>query len=346
MTKTAAPSDDRPPMVVITGPTASGKSGLALALAEAFDGVVINADSMQVYRELRILTARPGADALARAPHRLYGVLPGREPCSAGRWREMALDEIAAARTEGRLPLVVGGTGLYLRALAEGLAPVPNLPEAVREAARARHADLGGAAFHAELAARDPIMAARLEPGDSQRLIRAWEVLEATGRSLADWQAPSGDGADGAPDGPGPDGAPDGAEPDGTPAPTRLLRLVCLPPRPALYAACDARLRAMVENGALEEVRALRALGLDPRLPVMKALGVRELGRHLDGTLSLDDAIAQTRQATRNYAKRQMTWLRTQTAPDGPRAVTLNEQYSKSLDPKIFTIIRRFLLTG
>ena len=164
-TETAAPSDGRPPMVVITGPTAGGKSGLALALAEAFDGVVINADSMQVYRELRILTARPGADALARAPHRLYGVLPGREPCSAGRWREMALDEIAAARTEGRLPLVVGGTGLYLRALAEGLAPVPNLPEAVREAARARHADLGGAAFHAELAARDPVMAARLEPG-------------------------------------------------------------------------------------------------------------------------------------------------------------------------------------
>ncbi len=334
MTETAKPSDDRPPMVVITGPTAGGKSGLALALAEAFDGVVINADSMQVYRELRILTARPGADALARAPHRLYGVLPGREPCSAGRWREMALDEIAAARSEGRLPLVVGGTGLYLRALAEGLAPVPSVPEAVREAARARHADLGGAAFHAELAARDPVMAARLEPGDSQRLIRAWEVLEATGRSLADWQARSGDGPDGAP--------------DGTPAaaPTRILRLVCLPPRPALYAACDARLRAMVENGALEEVRRLRALGLDPRLPVMKALGVRELGRHLDGASSLDDAIAQAQQATRNYAKRQMTWLRTQTPPDGPRTVTLNEQYSKSLDPKIFTIIRRFLLTG
>ena len=330
MTETAKPSDDRPPMVVITGPTAGGKSGLALALAEAFDGVVINADSMQVYRELRILTARPGADALARAPHRLYGVLPGRAPCSAGRWREMALDEVAAARTEGRLALVVGGTGLYLRALVEGLAPVPSVPETVRDAARARHADLGGAAFHAELAARDPVMAARLEPGDSQRLIRAWEVLEATGRSLADWQARSGGGPDGAPDG----------------APARILRLVCLPPRPALYAACDARLRAMVENGALEEVRTLRALGLDPRLPVMKALGVRELGRHLDGALSLDDAIAQAQQATRNYAKRQMTWLRTQTPPDGLRAVTLNEQYSKSLDPKIFTIIRRFLLTG
>ena len=324
-TATATPSDDRPPMVVITGPTAGGKSGLALALAEAFDGVVINADSMQVYRELRILTARPGADALARAPHRLYGVLPGREPCSAGRWREMALDQVAAARGAGRLPLVVGGTGLYLRALVEGLAPVPSVPEALREAARARHADLGGAAFHAELAARDPVIAARLEPGDSQRLIRAWEVLEATGRSLADWQARGGGPSDG--------------------APARILRFVCLPPRPVLYAACDARLRAMVENGALEELRALRALDLDPRLPVMKALGVRELGRHLDGALSLDDAIARAQQATRNYAKRQMTWLRTQTAPGGARAVTLNEQYSKSLDPEIFAIIRRFLLT-
>jgi tRNA dimethylallyltransferase len=347
MTETAQPSDERPPMVVITGPTAGGKSGLALALAEAFDGVIINADSMQVYRELRILTARPGAEALARAPHRLYGVLPGREPCSAGRWREMALDEVAAARSEGRLPLVVGGTGLYLRALAEGLAPVPSVPEAVRDAARALYDKLGGAAFHAELAARDPVMAARLEPGDSQRLIRAWEVLEATGRSLADWQAPGGDrGGSGDRAGTGLAGAAPAAAAALAPAPARILRLVCLPPRPALYAACDARLRAMVENGALEEVRALRALDLDPRLPVMKALGVRELGRHLDGALSLDDAIAQTQQATRNYAKRQMTWLRTQTAPDGPRAVTLNEQYSKSLDPKIFPIIRRFLLTG
>ncbi len=320
------PELDAPsPVVIVTGPTASGKSGLALELAEAFDGVVINADSMQIYRELEILTARPGAEALARAPHRLYGALSGDERCSAGRWRALALAEIAAARAAGKLPLVVGGTGLYLRALIEGLAEVPEVPAAVRKAAEARHRELGGTGLHAALAARDPAMAARLEPGDSQRLIRAWEVLEATGRSLAEWQAE--------------------AVPDGDAARYRFLRLVRLPPRDQLYAACDARFGAMIEAGALEEVRALRALGLDPKLPVMRALGVRELGRHLDGALSLDEAVAQGQQATRNYAKRQMTWLRTQTAPDSVRTVTLGEQYSKSLDPEIFAIIRRFLLT-
>ncbi len=313
-----------PPVVIVTGPTAGGKSGLALELAEAFDGVVINADSMQVYRELEILTARPGPAALARAPHRLYGTLPGHQRCSAGRWRVLALAEIAAARAAGKLPLVVGGTGLYLRALIEGLAEVPEVPAAVRAAAEARHRELGGTGLHAELAARDPAMAARLEPGDSQRLIRAWEVLEATGRSLAAWQA---------------EGAKAGA------ATCRFLRLVRLPPRGALYAACDARFCAMIERGALEEVRALRERGLDPRLPVMRALGLRELGRHLDGALSLDAAVARAQQATRNYAKRQMTWLRTQAPPESVRTMILDEQYSKSIDPEIFANIRRFLLT-
>ena len=325
MTETVQPSDDRPPMIVITGPTAGGKSGLALALAEAFDGVIINADSMQVYRELRILTARPGAETLARAPHRLYGVLPGREPCSAGRWRALALAEIAAARAAGKLALLVGGTGLYLRALIEGLAEVPEVPAAVREAAEARHRDLGGPGFYGELAARDPAMAARLKPSDRQRLIRAWEVLEATGRSLAEWQAE--------------------AVVQGDAAHYRFLRLVCLQPRDQIYAACDARFDAMIQAGALEEVRSLRALGLDPRLPVMRALGVRELGRHLDGADSLEAAVRQAQQATRNYAKRQMTWLRTQAPPDSVRTVVLDEQHSKSIGPKIFANIRRFLLT-
>jgi tRNA dimethylallyltransferase len=322
----AAQTRERPPIVIVTGPTAGGKSGLALALAEAFDGVVINGDSMQIYRELRVLTARPGAEALARAPHRLYGVLPGSEACSAGRWCALALEEITAARAAGRLPLVVGGTGLYLRALAMGLARVPRVSQELRAAARRRHQELGAAAFHAALAARDPVMAARLEPGDSQRLIRAWEVLEATGRSLADWQAQAGAGCE--------------------PAPARILRLVCLPPRAQLYAACDARFRAMVENGALHEVRVLMGLGLEPRLPIMRALGVKELGLHLEGALTLEDAIARAQQATRNYAKRQMTWLRTQTPQDRAQVEILIEQYSKSLDPKIFANIRRFLLTG
>ncbi len=313
------------PVVIVTGPTAGGKSGLALALAEAFDGVVINADSMQVYRELETLTARPGPAAQARAPHRLYGTLAGHERCSAGRWRALALAEIATAHAAGKLPLVVGGTGLYLRALVEGLAEVPEVPAALREAAEARHRELGGPGMHAELAVRDPEMAARLEPGDSQRLIRAWEVLEATGRSLAAWQA--------------------AAAPGSGDAGYRYLRLVRLPPRDQLYAACDARFCAMIEAGALDEVRILRELGLDPKLPVMRALGVRELGRHLDGALSLDAAVARAQQATRNYAKRQMTWLRTQAPPELVSTVVLNEQYSKSIGPEIFANIRRFLLT-
>jgi tRNA dimethylallyltransferase len=321
------------PVVIVTGPTAGGKSGLALELAEAFDGVVINADSMQVYRELEILTARPGPAALARAPHRLYGTLPGGERCSAGRWRALALAEIAAVHSAGKLPLVVGGTGLYLRALAEGLAEVPEVPAAVREAAEAHHRKLGGPGLHAELAARDPAMAARLRPSDSQRLIRAWGVLEATGRSLAAWQAV---------------GAADSAA-DGGAAPYRFLRLVRLPPRDQLYAACDARFLDMIERGGLQEVGDLRERGLDPRLPVMRALGVRELGRHLDGAESLGAAVAQAQQATRNYAKRQMTWLRTQAPPESVRTVTLpeglDEQHSKSIDPGIFANIRRFLLT-
>jgi len=318
-----------PPVVLVAGPTASGKSAWALALAEACDGVVINADSMQVYRELSVLTARPGPTQTARAPHRLYGVLSGAERCSAGRWRALALAEIAAYHAAGRLPLLVGGTGLYLRALERGLAPVPEVPAAVRAAAVALHREIGGAAFHRRLAARDPEAAGRLRPSDTQRLVRAWEVIEATGRPLASWQAQGGDGEGG----------------DGRPA-YRFLRIVCLPPRPALYAACDARFLRMVERGALDEVRALLGLGLDPALPVMKALGVRELARHLAGELDLAAAVAAAQQATRNYAKRQTTWLRTQVLSADPAAVLVGEQYSESLKAEIFPKIRRFVLTG
>jgi len=315
------------PVVVVAGPTASGKSRLALDLAEACDGVVINADSMQIYRELAILTARPKAADLARAPHRLYGVLPGRERCSAGRWRALAVAEIEACHAAGTLPIVTGGTGLYLRALEKGLAAVPAVPAETRAAAEARHAELGGAAFHAALAARDPAMAARLRPSDRQRLIRAWEVIQATGRSLADWQrAGTGD--------------------SNGPAPYRFLTLVCLPPRADVYAACDARVHAMIAAGALAEVRALLALNLDSALPVMKALGVAALSRHLAGSLSLEAAVAAMQQQTRNYAKRQMTWLRTQLVPAHPEARVLTAQYSESLRAEIFTNIRQNLLTA
>jgi tRNA dimethylallyltransferase len=319
------------PVIVVTGPTASGKSGLALGLAETFDGVVINADSMQVYRELAILTARPDLAAMRRIPHRLYGVLPGSERCSAGRWRVMALAEIAAAHADGKLPIVTGGTGMYLRALVEGLSPAPEVPAATRAEAKALHRDLGGEKFHALLAARDPAMAARLHPNDTQRLLRAWEVMAASGRSLAEWQAlgRAGGGAD--------------------PAEAQALHtfwLICQPARRDLYAACDARLLAMIQGGALDEVRALNALGLDPALPIMKALGVRELSAHLAGELSLEDGVAKAQQATRNYAKRQMTWMRTQLPSLARDPAMRFAQLSESLRADIFSEIRRFLLTG
>ena len=312
-------TEDRP-VVLVGGPTASGKSALALDLAEALDGVVVNADSMQVYRDLAVVTARPGAEDLARAPHRLYGTVDGAERCSAARWREMAVAEIDAAHADGRLPIVAGGTGLYLRALTDGLSDIPDVPEAVRTETMARHAELGGAAFHAALAERDPVMAARLNPGDSQRLIRAWEVLEATGRSLADWQA----------------------EPvSGPPPGYRFRTIVLVPPRAPLYAACDRRFAAMMETGAVEEVAALLARHLDPALPVMKVLGVPEIARFLAGETDRDTAIAQAQQATRRYAKRQLTWFRNQVlARNGDSVHAIDAQYSQSFKSETLSIIR------
>ena len=304
--------------MLLGGPTAAGKSALAVALAEALDGVVINADSMQVYEELRILTARPGAPVEARVPHRLYGVLPASETCSAARWRDLARAEIAAAHRARRIPILVGGSGLYFRALGKGLAPVPPVPETVRRAARARHAELGGAAFFAELSKRDPEMAARLDPNDRQRLIRAFEVTEATGVSLAEWQRrqPRGEGL----------GGP-------------VLALVLAPPRPALYRACDERFLRMMAAGALAEVEALATL--DPALPAMKALGVRPLRRHLEAEIGLNEAISEAQKATRRYAKRQLTWFRHQM----PEAMVLEGSNSAELTAAAVAEARRFLLT-
>jgi tRNA dimethylallyltransferase len=312
VTPSSAPS----PAIVIIGPTASGKSGLALKLAQEFDGVVINADSMQVYGGAPILTAQPSPADQAKAPHRLYGVMAPDETCSAAHWRDLAAQEFAATQ---KLPIVVGGTGLYIKTLMEGISPIPDIPGAIRAEARALLAEMGNQAFHALLAERDPVMAARLDAGNSQRLARAWEVLAATGRSLADWQADPRQGAVAA----------------------QWFSIALMPPRDALYAAIDARFHAMVAQGALEEARALLALDLDPALPVMKAVGLRELGRHLAGEIGLDQAIAQSQQATRNYAKRQMTWLRHQFHA----SETLTEQLSESLIPTIFLKIRQFLLT-
>lgn len=318
---------DRALVVIIGGPTASGKSALALDVARAFDGTIINADSMQVYAELSILTARPAAADLALAPHRLYGTLSAQERCTAALWRDQALTEIGDALAAGRLPIVVGGTGLYLRALIEGLAPIPRIPEPVRAQARALHGRIGAAGLHAEIARDDPPVAARLAPGDSQRLIRAWEVLRATGRSISWWQSQPG---------------------DGPPPGLRFLPIVVAPPRGDLYAACDARFRVMIERGAVTEVAALS--GLDPDLPAMKALGVPELRRHLAGDIDLDTAVAAAQQATRRYAKRQATWFRHQVAErygdaDRTGAVhtchVMTAQYSEIMTPEIFSIIRK-----
>jgi tRNA dimethylallyltransferase len=306
-------------VIVVGGPTASGKSALALDLAEEFGGTVINADSMQIYRELSVLTARPSGADEARAPHRLYGALPGSERCSAARWQSMALKEIRTAHASGRVPIVVGGTGLYLRALMEGLADIPTVPADIRAWSRDLQAAIGSPGLHALLAERDPETAARLKPGDTQRLLRAMEVLEATGRSITAWQSdPSA----------------------GPPSGLRFLPIVVDPPREVLYAACNGRFDRMIELGALDEVRALMALDLPVDLPVMKALGVPELSSYLRGETDLPAAAAIARQSTRRYAKRQGTWFRHQLATVHGCHV-ISAQYSESLKPAVCNIIRK-----
>ncbi len=305
--------------IVFAGPTASGKSAAALAAAREFGGTVINADSMQVYRELAVLAARPDAAAMAAVPHKLYGVIPAGEACSAARWRALALAEIDAAVAAGRLPIIAGGTGLYIEALAKGLAPVPEIPPAVRDEARRLVAEEGAAAFHARLARLDPEAAAAVRPSDRQRMVRAWEVKTATGTSLRAWQRAPADAAE---------------------APA-LLMFIFLPPREALYAACERRFAAMIESGAIEEVRALIAMKLDPELPAMKAVGLREIATYLAGDIDRARMIALGEQATRRYAKRQYTWFRHRL----PDAIVMSEQYSERLNRDIFTKIRESRLT-
>jgi tRNA dimethylallyltransferase len=307
-----------PAIVVIAGPTAGGKSALALELAAALDGTIINADSLQVYRDLPILSAQPGDAAKARVPHRLYGYLDAAERGSVGQWRELALAEMAAVHREGGLPIVVGGTGLYLRALQHGLATIPPIPPAVRAEAAELYIRVGGAAFHQSLAELDPEAAARLPAGDRQRLVRAFEVMRATGIPIGDWQRGRAEAA-----------------------PYRFAMILLLPAREVLYAACDARLLTMMAAGGLEEAKALAARGLSPELPAMKALGIPELLRHLHGDIALDEAILQAQRVTRRYAKRQITWFRHQASPD----LILNEQFSESLLRCSRHFIDQFILT-
>jgi len=275
--------------ILIAGPTAGGKSGLALRLAERLGGVVINADSMQVYRELRVLTARPSLEDEARAPHALYGFVAGAEGYSAGRYAADAARALADARRQGLRPIFVGGTGLYFKTLIEGLSPIPAIDPGIREHWRNEAAEKGALSLHGILSERDPAMAERLAPGDTQRVVRALEVLEATGTSLLEWQR--------LPREPVLDLA-------------QAVAIVAAPERSELHRHIAVRFAAMMQQGALEEAAQLGGLALDPSLPIMGALGLRPLLRHLAGEVTREEALAAAQTETRQYAKRQLTWAR------------------------------------
>ena len=315
--------DERPHALIIAGPTCSGKSALALDLARTLDGVVINADSMQVYRELRIVTARPSVEDEARAPHTLYGVRPAAEAGSVAWWRAAALVEMDTARAAGRLPIICGGTGMYFASLTDGIADIPPVPESARAEARWLLAEHGPKGLHDALAKVDQATAARLRPQDSQRVARAWEVWRGTGRGLVSWQS-------------------EGA----TPAPWRFSAILIDPLRDALRAAIAGRFAVMVAQGAVDEVRALLALGLDASLPAMHAHGVPDLAAHLRGEVSLPEACRRAEIATGQYTKRQSTWFRHRELAAPERLHTIHArvagmtQFSESECANIFRFIQ------
>jgi tRNA dimethylallyltransferase len=288
-----------PQVALIAGPTASGKSDLAVRLAHALgaagrEAVVINADSAQVYADLAVLSARPDEAEMGGVEHRLYGAWDGAQACSAADWAGAARAEIAAVHGRGAVPILVGGTGLYIRTLLDGIAPVPAIDPAVRAAVRAMET---GAA-HAELALADPARAALLHPADTARVLRALEVVRSTGRTLQDWQAERS---------------------GGIAADIALHPAILLPDRQWLYDRCDRRFAQMLETGAVEEVSALMARDLPADSPVLRAIGVPDIIAYLRGEIALDEARERGAQATRNYVKRQLTWLRHQFAPEWPR---------------------------
>jgi tRNA dimethylallyltransferase len=275
--------------VLICGPTASGKSALALELAKEFGGVIVNADSMQVYAELRIITNRPALEEEAAAPHRLYGIQPVREPYSAALWLADVKAALGEAKQKDWLPIITGGTGLYFKALTEGLSEIPAIPAVIRAHYRREAEAKPPAELHAELQRRDPQTAARLSSTDPQRIVRALEVIEATGRPLSHWQGRK--------------------QPPLLPASQTRPILVTMD-RGELYRRCDARFEAMLARGAVDEARAIAALGFDPALPAMRAVGLPQLLAYLRGDVSLDEAARLAKMATRQYAKRQLTWIR------------------------------------
>jgi tRNA dimethylallyltransferase len=297
-----------PSILLLTGPTASGKSSLAMRYARECGKkvAIINADAMQLYRGLEVITAQPSAAEQEEIPHYLYGVRDPAEACSVAEWIALATQQIDACHKEGTVPLLVGGTGMYLSSLMKGLATIPTIPDEVRSAARTHHTSLGADAFHAELCRIDPVMGERLHPSDTQRVLRAYEVITHTGHSLSHWQA----------------------QPHTPYYPPEMFEpYVVTLPREQLYAQCNARFDAFMEAGALEEVKRLDARNLNPALPALKSLGIPELRAYLHGELTLEAATTQAKQSTRNYAKRQMTWFRNQMK--GAKEIELSSMNSR-----------------
>jgi tRNA dimethylallyltransferase len=313
-----ASAGHKPPLALIAGPTASGKSDCAVALAQELErrglrAVVVNADSSQVYADLTVLSARPTPEEMGGIEHRLFGAWDGTETCSAAEWARAARETIAAIHAEQAVPVLVGGTGLYIRTLLDGIAPVPPIDPEVREAVRA----LPVAEAYAALQAEDPERAARLAPADTTRIARALEVVRSTGLPIAHWQAQTSGGI--------------GDQ-------ISVHAAILLPERQALYRRCDLRFARMIERGALSEVERLLARDLDPDLPVMRAIGVPELAEVLRGETDLETAIARGSQATRNYAKRQFTWLRHQPPQDWAR-IEFEYFDEKSLRDRLFQVM-------
>ncbi len=305
---------NQPNYIMIAGPTASGKSQLAMDLARALDGEVVNADSMQLYSDLSILTARPSVKDMRDIAHHLYGILDGAQRASVAVWLGLAAEAMDSIRARGRVPIVIGGTGMYLDAAVNGIAPTPDVPVEIHNAATTLYQDIGGAAFRKKLAAIDPIVAARLFDGDRQRLIRAMGVVTATGTPLSTWQAAAHEGA----------------------LEGRPIKLAMLPPREILYKRIDDRFDLMLEREVLEEVHRLAKRRLDPTLPLMKALGLSALISALNKEITLEEASYFGKRDSRHYAKRQMTWLRN----NYNAHMTVNKKLSKSLLENIFSLIR------
>ncbi len=309
-----------PRALFIAGPTASGKSAIALAIAEAVGGCIINADSMQVYDHLQLLTARPSVADMARVPHHLYGHIDPSVAYSVGQWQAEALAAIAQAHAKQQVPIIIGGTGLYFKALSDGLADIPETPAAIRDSLRQRLKEQGAEVLYRELQQCDGELAARLKPQDGQRISRGLEVYQATGQPLSQWQK----------------------QPTQSPLDFPVAEILLMPERSWLYERCDHRFRIMIEQGALDEVTALARRKLSPDLPAMKALGVSELIAYQAGELTLEQATEQAQQQTRRYAKRQMTWFRNQMISWN----SFSEQDYEHESDKIFSFISKIGLTS